>query len=95
VAFLLGVKSGTKVSRYEKFNRMPNLKTALAFQALFGTPVAELFAGIYEQAEKETSRRAAILQQRMQDKASDKASKRKAGLLRAIKVTPDINKESL
>ena len=95
VAFLLGGKSNSKISEYETFQRVPNLKTALAFQALFGTPVAELFSGIYQDVEKEVSRKAAILQQKMQNKASDRASKRKADLLRAIKVTPDINKENL
>jgi transcriptional regulator with XRE-family HTH domain len=95
LALLLGGKSNSKISEYETFHRLPSLKTALAFQALFGTPVAEIFSGIYQEVEKEVSRKAAILQQKMQAKASDRMSKRKADLLRAIKVTPDINKENL
>jgi transcriptional regulator with XRE-family HTH domain len=93
-AFLLGVKSGAKVSRYETFQREPNLKTALALQALFGVPVAELFAGIYEQVEKDTSERARILQDKMEGDAANKANARKAELLRAIAITPDINNEN-
>jgi len=93
-AFLLGVKSGAKVSRYERFQRVPNLKTALAFQALFGVPVAELFAGVFEHVEKEASARARILESKMEQAAATKSNARKAELLRAIKVTPDINKEN-
>ena len=94
LSFLLGVKSGAKVSRYEKFHQVPNLQTALALQALFGVPVAELFAGMYEQAEKETSKRARILMQRMQSVAADQKASRKTDLLRAIAITPNINKEN-
>ena len=93
-AFLLGVKSGAKISRYETFQREPNLKTALALQALFGVPVAELFAGIYEQVEKETSERARILESKMERAGANKSNARKAQLLRAIAITPDINKEN-
>lgn len=91
---MLGVKSGAKVSRYEMFQRVPNLKTALALQALFGVPVAELFAGIYEHVEKETSKRARILERKMERVAANKSSARKADLLRAIAITPDINTEN-
>ena len=94
LAFLLGVKSGANVSRYEKFHQVPNLQTALALQALFGVPVAELFGGIYEQAEKEISKRARILQRRMQDTTANQTASRKADLLRATAITPNINKEN-
>ena len=94
LAFLLGVKSGDKVSRYERFEQLPNLQTALAFQALFGVLVAELFAGVYEQAEKETSKQARILMHKMQGDAADRRALRKADFLRAIAITPDINKEN-
>lgn len=49
VAFLLGVKSGAKVSRYERRRRVPPLETALAYEAIFRIPVRELFLGTYEQ----------------------------------------------
>ena len=45
VAFLLGVQSGAEVSRHETFKRVPTLKTALSYEAIFGVPVRELFAG--------------------------------------------------
>lgn len=94
LAFLLGVKSGEKVSRYERFEQLPNLQTALALQALFGVPIAELFGGIYEQAEKETSKQARLLMGKMQGEGTDRAASRKADFLRAIAITPDINKEN-
>jgi transcriptional regulator with XRE-family HTH domain len=93
-AFLLGLNGGAKVSRYETFQGVPSLKTALALQALFGVPVAELFAGMYEQVEKETSKRARILQNQMKRVEENKGASRKAELLRAIAITPDINKEN-
>jgi len=46
VAFLLGWQTGGSLGRYEKRRRLPPLKTALACEAIFGVPVAELFAGI-------------------------------------------------
>src|SRR5207247_2891499 len=48
VAFLLGCQNGGFVSRYEKRKRLPTLTTALACEAVFGVPVAELFAGLRE-----------------------------------------------
>jgi transcriptional regulator with XRE-family HTH domain len=58
VAYLLGCDTGAQVSRYERRKRMPPVQTALACQAVFGTPVADLFAGTYESAAKEVTRRA-------------------------------------
>lgn len=94
LAFLLGIKDSAKISKYEKFQQLPSLETALACQALFNIPVAELFAGIYEQVEKKTSKQAGILQRKMQKAKSNRVSARKAEFLRAVEVTPDINKEN-
>jgi transcriptional regulator with XRE-family HTH domain len=65
VAYLLGVKSGTITSRYERFRRTPSLETALAYEAIYGVPVKELFAGVAERAECVVKRRARILDKRM------------------------------
>src|SRR6266436_3509257 len=46
VAFLLGFDNANLVSRYEKRQRMPPVRTALAYEAIFGIPIAELFAGV-------------------------------------------------
>jgi transcriptional regulator with XRE-family HTH domain len=58
VAFLLGAESGAKTSRYERFAREPGFRTALACEAVFQKPIRELFAGLYEQIEREVSERA-------------------------------------
>ena len=63
-AFLLGFKGedkGAKVCRDEKFTREPSLRSALAYEAIYGRPIRELFAGLYEQIEQEVAERAKIL----------------------------------
>jgi hypothetical protein len=63
-AFLLGFKGedkGSKVCRDEKFTREPSLRSALAYEAIYGRPVRELFAGLYQQIEQEVAERAKIL----------------------------------
>ena len=58
VAFLLGVESGAKVCRYERFARVPSLEAALAYVAIFQRPLRELFSGHYQRIEKEVAKRA-------------------------------------
>lgn len=67
VAFLLGAKGidrAGKVSRDEGSLRTPTLESALAYEAIYGKPVRELFAGLYERVAKEVSSRARILSYR-------------------------------
>lgn len=45
--------------RYEKFNRIPSLETALACEVIFKKPASELFAGLYQQVGRKVSQRAA------------------------------------
>ena len=65
LAFLLGVKGGAKVCRYERFVREPSLETALALEAIFERPVSELFGGRYQKAEQDVATRAQELQDRI------------------------------
>jgi DNA-binding XRE family transcriptional regulator len=44
VAFLLGVRTGTRVTRHEGAHRTPKMETALGYEVLFGVPLRELFA---------------------------------------------------
>lgn len=81
VAFLLGAESGAKVSRYERFAREPGLRTALACEALFHTPVSELFAGLYQTAEQEVAARARLLARKAE---GQKPSTRRQAILAAI-----------
>ena len=65
MAYLLGAQDGTKASRYERFARTPSLETALAYEAIFGLSVRELFAGVYERAERAAARRARLLRKQV------------------------------
>jgi transcriptional regulator with XRE-family HTH domain len=47
IARLLGIRSHAQISRYELRRRLPPLETALAYEAILGRPVSELFAGKY------------------------------------------------
>ena len=58
VASILGCRSGAKVSRYERFSREPALRAAIACEVLFGVPIRELFADVYEEVERAVERRA-------------------------------------
>ncbi len=63
--YLLGTHGGTRTSRYERFKRTPSLETALTCEAIFHTPVRELFAGVYARAERRTILRARLLRKRL------------------------------
>lgn len=77
VAFLLGTKSGAKVSRYEQFTREPSLKTALALEMIFQRSVSELFGGLYQKVETEVAERATTLARRMEQGKPNHHSSRK------------------
>ena len=77
VAFLLGVKGmdkGGKVSRDENCSRIPTLETALAYEAIYGKPIRELFAGLYERIAHDVSSRAKLLSYRKHDPPDPKRS---------------------
>lgn len=84
LAFLLGCGSGTKVSRYELFRRQPGLPTVFALEAVFGKSARELFAGMYEDAEQQTTERARRLIQRLSKHRESAQLRRKLALLEAI-----------
>ena len=64
VAFLLGTKAGSKISRYENTCREPELRTALGFEVIFDCPVAELFPDLFKQIEAAVRKRAKQLAKR-------------------------------
>lgn len=94
VAFLFGCKSRAKVTRYERFTRQPNLRTTLAYEAIFGASVSELFAGVYAEVEAETRKRAAELSRKLQAEKPDRFTKRKLELLRMIIIARDVDSEN-
>jgi transcriptional regulator with XRE-family HTH domain len=76
LAYLLGVGSGTKICRYERFLLEPKLRTVLAYEILFQKPARELFAGLYVEIEAQVRRRAALLgQQNARGKPKPKGCK--------------------
>lgn len=85
VAFLLGCRSGAKVSRYERFVREPSLRAAMACEVIFHAKLKELFAGIYEQAERNVAKRARMLVRRL---AGHRKSEHKLAALNAIAEQP-------
>ena len=84
VAYLLGCQNGTKVSRYERFARKPNVETLFAYEVVFGAPARELFAGAYQKVEKKMSKRAQLLTRKLNRATPDKMATRKLQILKAI-----------
>jgi transcriptional regulator with XRE-family HTH domain len=84
VSFLLGCHGGAKVSRYERAGRIPDLKTIFAYEAIFQKPARELFAGIYDRAERETRRRIRQLVSRLRKRQESPVLARKIAGLRAV-----------
>src|SRR3954464_4298773 len=77
VSFLLGVRSGAKACRYERFLRQPGLETALAYVAIFQKQIHDLFPGLYEQIRQRVVMRARILCRKVENSPSDPNSVRK------------------
>jgi transcriptional regulator with XRE-family HTH domain len=84
VAFLLGCKNGSKVSRYENFSRQPTPETMFAFEIIFRVPVRELFAGTYHKVERDVLRRAQLLVRKTPAVNPDRITSRKLQALRTI-----------
>jgi transcriptional regulator with XRE-family HTH domain len=67
-----GTGKGSKVSLDENSKRETRLRTAMAYEILFGTPIRELFAGAYEEVQQEVMERAKLMQHRANMKANTK-----------------------
>lgn len=81
LAYLLGVQSSGKISRYERFARRPTLEAALALEIILGVPVRDLFEGVHDEVEHEVKKRARRLRRRL---AERQAHKRKLAVLAAM-----------
>lgn len=75
MGFLIGAKGSSKestVSREERFVREPSLQTAIAYEMIYGKPLRELFAGLYEEVEQSVAERARVLRHRKSRKSRPK-----------------------
>lgn len=83
---LLGAVSGTKVSRYENFTRMPSAITIFACEIVFNQPASELFAGSYDAIRIAVQTRAKDMVKQLNARPDKnvKRTLRKLGLLNAI-----------
>ena len=86
LAFLLGCRSGAKVSRYERMTRRPNLQAAFGCHVIFGVPAHELLPGILAEVERGIIKRAHLLSQELSLQRSNPRLRRKLALLKAIAV---------
>jgi len=80
----LGCQSGAKVSRYERFNRKPSLETAFGYEAVFGAPSRNLFAGVFQKVEEKIKKRAQLLSRKLSEGKRDRMALQKLKLLQSI-----------
>jgi transcriptional regulator with XRE-family HTH domain len=84
IAQLLGTSSGTKVSRYENFARLPSVAGIFRYEIIFNQPASKLFAGAYDAAHKTVRARAKRLAKTLAAQAGNRQTARKLALLNAI-----------
>jgi DNA-binding XRE family transcriptional regulator len=83
LAFLIGVKSNTLVSRFEELKRTPNLTVAFACEIIFGASPVELFPGLFDDAQDAVYLRANELYEELQG-SSSKATRIKLDFLEDV-----------
>lgn len=81
LAFLIGGRDGSRLSRYENYQRVPPLEIALALEAALGVPVSELFRGEYAKVEEIVKRRVKVLEYQVRREVSDARQTRRATYL--------------
>lgn len=88
LAFILGHKSPTHISRLEQGKRIPSKDVVLACEVLFGIPPRKCFPKLYAEIEETVLARAATLYERLNQENSKAATRKKeflsAALQRAI-----------
>jgi len=85
LAWLLGCRAGSKVSRYERFARTPSLATVFAYEIIFRAPARELFAGTYEAVGLSTLKRARELIARLRRRPPTRLVSAQLASLEAIR----------
>ena len=89
MAHLLGCQSPATVCQYEARKREPDLRTALAYQVVFGLPVEALFPGIHREVEQEVLIRVGRLSKQLTGANATLALSHKRKAVGSIGVTTD------
>ena len=89
MAHLLGCQSPATVCQYEARKREPDLRTALAYQVVFGLPVETLFPGIHQEVEQEVLIRAGRLSEQLTGAHATAALSHKRKAVGSIGATTD------
>lgn len=84
LALLLGCKSGSKVSRYERGGRVPTFDTLAGLEVVFKKPIRELFRGRYERVHRDVRLRAQRLSRKVDSRALTPGNKRKLDSLTEV-----------
>jgi len=82
LAQILGFLSGAPVSRHESSHAIPDLLTALGYQAIFRVPISELFPELYQTVAAGIEERLA----RMVDELHESTAKGREAALTALKL---------
>ncbi len=83
LAYLLGLKSASAISRIERNVLQPSLAMALACQVLFDAPLLELFPGAFSVIEGAMVERAGELNAQLQGRIA-RATEAKNELMRKV-----------
>ena len=83
LAKLLGCSSGAKVSRYEHFQRLPSLMSAIAYEIIFKASLRSLLPGLYAQVRAQVGQRARALADRVK-RRSPKERQSTSAFLKAL-----------
>ena len=70
LAFLIGIKNGTVISRIEGLKQAPRLSWAVACAVLFDKRALELFPGLFAEVHEDVLRRATELYEELQGNPS-------------------------
>jgi|ERR1043165_1997547 transcriptional regulator with XRE-family HTH domain len=84
VAFLLGSRSAARISRHERCRQTPNLRTLIAYELLFRTPIRELYSGASDEVEHNLRNRLRLLVLRLTRAGRRQITARKLETLRTL-----------
>ena len=77
LAFLLGIKTTTHISRLEHSRSIPNIKTGLAFEVIFGLSPGQLLPALFSLIEEEVMARAATMHKRLSERLDARAVRKR------------------